>query len=165
MDLHPMYSHNIYTHFVYSFLRHHNTSGECATVAVHTHVIQRNVLHNHLPECVVFEETFASCSVCGSLRNGHFSWDSLKSTLEISYRQKLHTLQQAYLRLSFHCANWRLVNNSVDNTNHMECDFFVQIHFFFLQKTPQKLQQQHMMKTIPLLSTHLCVVCIQGFLS
>lgn len=154
MDLHPMYSHNIYTHFVYSFLRHHNTSGECATVAVHTHVIQRNVLHNHLPECVVFEETFASCSVCGSLRNGHFSWDSLKSTLEISYRQKLHTLQQAYLRLSFHCANWRLVNNSVDNTNHM-------VEF----PIPQKLQQQHMMKTIPLLVTHSCVVCIQGFLS
>lgn len=51
--------------------------------------------------------------MCGSLRIGHLSWDSLKSTLEISYRQKLHTLQLAYLRLSVHCANWRLVNNSV----------------------------------------------------
>ncbi|XP_075869320.1 uncharacterized protein LOC142879757 [Nelusetta ayraudi] len=34
MDLHPMYSHNIYTHFVYSFLRHHNTSDpQCVSTA------------------------------------------------------------------------------------------------------------------------------------
>lgn len=55
MDLHPMYSHNIYTHFVYSFLRHHNSSGEWAAVAVH-------VLYNHLQECVACEEAFESCS-------------------------------------------------------------------------------------------------------
>lgn len=43
MDTHPMYSQNIYTHFVYSFLLHHNTSGEYTTEAVHSQVIQSNV--------------------------------------------------------------------------------------------------------------------------
>lgn len=48
MDAHPMYSENIYTHFIYAFLQTHGVYGEYSAVAMLSQVKQRNVVQSSL---------------------------------------------------------------------------------------------------------------------